>query len=77
MCVCESRRRSQWLSFRHPDPDGKQLASLTKVIERLLAGEMTVESNAVLQMVYGLQITTTPEEWKRRLPNALIWFDYT
>ena len=37
---------------------------------------MTVESNAILQMVYGLQITTTPDEWKRRLPNALIWFDY-
>ena len=42
------------------------------MLRRLLDGELTVESNTVLQMVYGLHIKTTPDEWKRRLPNMFV-----
>ena len=67
----------QWLGFRHPDPAHEQLKALKLIIRRLLNGELSVESNITLQVIYGLQMTTTPDEWKRRLPNMLIWFDYT
>lgn len=67
----------QWLSFKHPDPQCEQLESLKKILRRLIAGELKVESNAILQTMYGQQLTTTRDEWKRRLPGMLIWFDYT
>lgn len=66
----------QWLSFKHPDPQHEQLKSLKKLIRRLLAGELAVESNAVLQVMYGLRMTTTRDEWKRRLPKMYVWLDF-
>lgn len=56
--------------------DWSRLNSLKKLIRRLLAGEMAVESNAILQVMYGLRMTTTRDEWKRRLPNMFVWFDF-
>ena len=67
----------QWLGFEHPDPKHDQLRALQRMIRRLLSGELTVESNATLQVLYGLQQTTTADEWARRLPKMLVWFDYT
>ena len=57
----------QWLGFEHPDPKHDQLRALQRMIRRLLSGELTVESNATLQVLYGLQQTTTADEWARRL----------
>ena len=66
----------QWLAFDSPDPKNEQFDSLKRMLERLLAGELTVESNEALQMIYGVQICTTPDEWQRRLPNTYVWIDY-
>ena len=60
----------QWLGFEHPDPKHDQLRALQRMIRRLLSGELTVESNATLQVLYGLQQTTTADEWARRLPRC-------
>jgi hypothetical protein len=50
---------------------------LKALIRRLLAGDLTIESNATLQTIYGVHMTTTPDEWRRRLPKMCVWFDYT
>ena len=66
----------QWLAFDGPDPKNEQFDSLKRMLERLLAGELTVESNEALQMIYGVQICTTPDEWQRRPPSTYVWIDY-
>ena len=41
-----------------------------------MAGEVTVESNATLQAAYGVQMSTTGDEWARRLSQAHVWIEY-
>ena len=63
------------VGFEHPDPKHDQLRALQRMIHGC-SGELTVESNATLQVLYGLQQTTTADEWARRC-QMLVWFDYT
>ena len=66
----------QWIAFQHPDPNGEQLRALQTTINGLLTGKHLVESNSALNAVYGTLDRFTPEMWKERLPEMMVWFDY-
>ena len=66
----------QWTAFNHPDPMGEQLRALQLIINNLLTGKHSVESNFWLNTVYGTLERLTPEMWQARLPEMFVWFDY-
>jgi len=63
----------QWLSFRHPDPNGDQLRVLQGAFRRLLEGH-EVSSSWKDYIVTGSR--QTMGGWSERLKDAVVWFDY-
>ena len=67
----------QWTAYNHPDPNKDQLQSLQHVLRRLANGEMSVKGNFAVEFMYGLKQGHTAAEWKKLLPEAYFWIDYT
>eukprot|EP00397_Hematodinium_sp_SG-2012_P001876 GEMP01001881.1.p1 GENE.GEMP01001881.1~~GEMP01001881.1.p1 ORF type:complete len:798 (+),score=186.69 GEMP01001881.1:195-2588(+) len=63
----------QWLSVRHPDPEGNQLKVLQQALKRLIAGH-EVRSTGVSSMLYRKDEVN--RKWGKTLRNARIWYDY-
>ena len=65
----------QWTSYKHPDPKGVQLDALKRVIRTLMAGETEVRTNSELENHYKVKLVTSGDEWKAKLPSALVWIE--
>ena len=68
----------QWTGFGHPDPSGAQLRHLQRVVRRLRNGELDVNNNVILELIYGFQSCRTAEEWAEKLGGGgfYFWIDY-
>ena len=68
----------QWTGFGHPDPSGAQLRHLQRVVRRLRNGELDVNNNLFLELIYGFQACRTAEEWAEKLGGGSFhfWIDY-
>ena len=62
----------QWLSLQHPDPDGVQLQVLQSILRKLIAKQLKIENDAVMQ--YNGRRMTGSE--LARVQGAYIWLDY-
>ena len=65
----------QWTSFQHPDPTGVQLAALQRVVKLLMEGNTEVRTNSDLENHYAAKLITKGDEWKARLPGAVVWVE--
>ena len=68
----------QWLSFRHPDPEGKQLQVLRGALEKFLSGDLVVQASPMMEAVLSkrdLPKWDTRSE-KAVLREAWLWYDF-
>jgi hypothetical protein len=66
----------EWLSWAHPDPEGKQLRVLCRVLEKLKQGRVNTEMDPFHTMLYKHKFTTSGREWKTMLKRAYLWVDW-
>lgn len=67
----------QWLGWEEPDPHNEQLRILQQLLLRLLAGEVSAESDIIAQLVgLGGRMRVKAVDFAAALPNAYIWMDY-
>ena len=66
----------QWNSFNHPDPNGRQMQVLSKVMRDLRDGRYKTETDPFHVLMYKDNTITSPKEWKELLTNAYIWYDW-
>jgi hypothetical protein len=66
----------QWNGFAHPDPNGRKMEVLSKVLRDLRDGCYKTETNAFHVLVYKQNTITTSSEWKELLSNAYVWYDW-
>ena len=66
----------QWCGWMHPDPNLAQMKTLKVVMHKLLEGNTTVRSNAILELRYNWFVKHTGPWWMERLPHMFLWIDY-
>ena len=66
----------QWNSFNHPDPSGRQMQVLSKVMRDLRDGRYKTETDPFHVLLYKNNTITSPKEWNELLTNAYIWYDW-
>ncbi len=66
----------QWLSMQHPDPDNVQLQTLQHVLFRLAHGQVDVENDFELQIVFKERKLRSKNWWKTKMKTMYIWLDY-
>jgi len=67
----------EWLSWEHPDPEGVQIRTLCRTLERLQNGEIKyVRQDLVNEIVTKHKVKTGSKEWNEILDNGYIWFDF-
>ena len=64
----------QWVSYHHPDPDGKQFQVLQKALENLVSGTSRVILRPTEEMYFGRMKCPTAEDFKSQA--IYIWYDY-
>ena len=65
----------QWNSFAHPDPNGRQLEVLCKIMRDLRDGVYTnVSTDPYHVLLYNTKTTTHKSEWHTLVSNAYIWY---
>ena len=65
----------QWNGFHHPDPNGRQLQVLCKMIRELRDGvHANVSTDPYHVLLYNTKTTTDKSEWKALLSNAYVWY---
>ena len=62
----------QWNSFNHPDPNGRQMQVLSKVVRDLRDGRYKTETDPFHVLMYKDNTITNPKEWKDLLTNAYL-----
>ena len=66
----------QWNGFAHPDPNGRKMEVLSKVLRDLRDGCYKTETDPFHVLVYKENTITTSSEWKELLSNAYVWYDW-
>ena len=67
----------QWNGYKHPDPNGRHLQVLCKVLRDLRDGVHDhVSTDPFHELLYKENTTTSAAEWQHLLSNAYIWFDF-
>jgi len=66
----------EWLSWAHPDPEGKQLRVLCRVLERLKEGELDTEMDPFHTLIFKHKFTTKGKDWKAMLKRTYLWVDW-
>merc|ERR1711871_1527200 len=66
----------EWLSWAHPDPQGRQLRVLCRVIERLKRGELDTEMDPMHTILYKHKFTTKAKDWQVMLKRTYFWVDW-
>ena len=66
----------QWNSFNHPDPNGRQMQVLSKILRDLRDGRYKTETDPFHVLVYKDNTITSAREWSELLTNAYIWYDW-
>ena len=66
----------QWNGFDHPDPHGRQIQVLLRVLCDLRDGVYKTETDAIHVLLYKQNTVTTSSEWSELLTNAYIWYDW-
>jgi len=67
----------QWTGFNHPDPSGRQMQVLSKILRDLRDGHHTTETEPFHVLAYKMKnIVTDTCEWSALLSNGYIWFDW-
>ena len=64
----------QWLGYRHPDPQGQQLAALQGILRNLMARRLKVESDITSQF-YGKNYILSKAE-HHQISEGYLWLDY-
>lgn len=65
----------QWAHNTHPDPEGKQLATLREFIKNLQEGAVEPRSDIESAIVFKVDIRMTSKE-KACLLSGYVWYDY-
>ena len=67
----------EWLSYAHPDPEGKKLKTLCRVLERLRDGDIDrVDMSALHTIQYKHNFTVLSNDWKDMLRRTFLWVDW-
>jgi len=66
----------EWLSWAHPDPQGRQLRVLCRVLERLKEGKLATEMDPMHTIMYKHKFKTKGKEWKEMLRRTYLWVDW-
>ena len=65
----------QWNGHHHPDPHGRQLEVLCKVMRDLKDGShKDVSTDPYHILLYNTKTTTHKSEWHTLLSNAYVWY---
>ena len=65
----------QWNGYHHPDPNGRQLEVLCKVMRDLRDGtHVCVSTDPYHILLYNTNTTTHKSEWHTLLSNAYVWY---
>ena len=65
----------QWNGHHHPDPHGRQLEVLCKVMRDLRDGShKNVSTDPYHILLYNTKTTTHQSEWHTLLSNAYVWY---
>ena len=65
----------QWLDSDHPDPEGRQLATLTDFIKNLIGNKVTVKSDVEAVMITNRCVSMSDKE-RAMLSTGYIWYDF-
>ena len=66
----------QWNGFAHPDPNGRKMEVLSKVLRDLRDGCYKTETDPFHVLLYKQNTITSASEWKELLSNAYVWYDW-
>lgn len=67
----------EWVGYKHPDPNGVQLRTVLRVLQRLRDGEIeSVGVDPKAEIFHHCKYKKTRKEWIHELKDAYIWFDW-
>ena len=66
----------QWNGFDHPDPNGKKMEVLSKILRDLRDGCYKTQTDPFHVLYFKTNTTTPASEWRELLSNAYVWFDF-
>ncbi|CAJ1372278.1 unnamed protein product [Effrenium voratum] len=62
----------QWLGYAHPDPDGRQVATLRAALRGVIAGSIEVEADIVTEYAQARY----PRHWQQAIAEGYLFFDW-
>jgi len=66
----------QWLGYHEPDPQNEQFQVLKRILEKLIAGQVSVDELSMAYKCYFMQNSIRKGQWKAHLPSMYVWIDY-
>jgi len=68
----------EWVGWSHPDPQGIQLKTFLRVMQRLRFGEISqVQMSIYYTLAFKTNTIVRSSEWKETLKTAYVWIDWS
>ena len=67
----------EWASNDHPDPGGKRLDVLKRLLSKMVHGRAArVEADYASQAAFGKGVNITPADWRELVNDAHVWVNF-